>query len=54
MNQTAMLRRFFTVCAAVAAIVLGLVVIVGQPTNTLDLLGGMGIASGAGLLALLV
>jgi hypothetical protein len=49
-----MLRRFFTVCAAVAAIVLGVVVLVGAPTNSLDLLAGCGIAAGAGLLALLI
>ena len=54
MTSATMLRRFFTVAAAVAAIVLGTVVLVGTPTNSLDLLAGAGIASGSGLLALLL
>jgi hypothetical protein len=54
MGDTVMLRRFLVVCAAVAAIVLGVVVLVGAPTNSLDLLAGAGIASGAGLLVLLI
>jgi len=48
------LRKFFVVLAAVAALVLGVVCIVGNPTNVTDLLAGAVIAAGAGLLALLV
>ena len=54
MTNAAMLRRFFAVVAALAAMVLGLVVIIGEPTNSLDLLGGIGVASGAGALVLLL
>ena len=54
MTQTAMLRRFFVVLAGVAALVLALVVIIGKPDNTVDLLAGGIIAAGAGLLALLL
>ena len=54
MPQAVMLRRFFVVMAAVAALVLGLVVLIGAPTNTADLLAGGIIAAGAGLLALLL
>jgi hypothetical protein len=49
-----MLRRFFVVCAVVAALVLALVVLIGKPDDTLDLLAGGIIAAGAGLLALLI
>jgi hypothetical protein len=54
MTQADTLRKFFVVCAAVAAIVLGVVVLVGTPDNAPDLLAGAGIAAGAGLLALLL
>ena len=54
MNDTVMLRKFFVVCAAVASIVLGVVVLVGLPDNSVDLLAGMGIAAGSGLLVLLL
>jgi hypothetical protein len=55
MTSAAMLRRFFVVAAGVAALVLGLVVLIGTPdANTVDLLAGGIIAAGAGLLALLI
>lgn len=54
MDNTLMLRRFFVICAAVAAIVLAVVVLVGSPTNSLDLLAGAAIAAGAGLVVLLL
>ena len=52
--DTALFRRLFVVCAAVAAIVLGVVVLVGNPATPADLLAGAVIAAGAGLLALLL
>jgi hypothetical protein len=53
-DQQAMIRRFFVVCAAIAALVLGIVVLAAKPDNTVDLLSGGIIAAGAGLLALLL
>jgi hypothetical protein len=48
------LRTLLVICAAVAAIVLALVVLIGNPSDPQDLLAGAGIASGAGLLGLAV
>jgi hypothetical protein len=53
-TQAQVLRRFFVVCAAIAAVVLALVVLIGKPDNTVELLAGGIIAAGAGLLALLI
>jgi hypothetical protein len=55
MTDTAMLKKFFVICAGIAAIVLGVVVLVGTPdADTVDLLAGAGVAAGAGLLVLLL
>lgn len=52
--STDLLRRALVLAAAVAAIVLALVVLIGTPSNPFDLLAGAGIAAGAGLAALLL
>lgn len=49
-----LIRRALVLAAAIAAIVLGLVVIISTPTNAADLLAGAAMAAGAGLAALLL
>ncbi len=46
----AALKRFLIVAAAIAAVVLALVVLVGHPTDPQDLLAGGVMAAGIGLL----
>jgi hypothetical protein len=52
--DTPLLRRVLVLAAAIAAIVLALVVLIGKPDNAADLLAGAGIAAGAGLAFLLL
>lgn len=47
-------RRFLVVLAAIAAIVLAIVVLVGTTTNPINLLAGMGIALAVAVLALVL
>jgi hypothetical protein len=42
---------YVVIGAAIAAIVLALVVLIGHPNNEVDLLAGAGLAAGVGLLA---
>jgi hypothetical protein len=52
--DTRLFRRVLVLAAAIAAIVLALVVLIGKPDNPADLLAGASIAAGAGLAALLL
>jgi hypothetical protein len=49
-----LVRRLVVLAAAIAAIVLALVVLIGSPSHPLDLLAGAAMAAGAGLAALLL
>lgn len=48
------LRRVLAILAAVAAVVLGIVVLVAHPADTANLLAGGAMAAGAGVLVLAV
>jgi hypothetical protein len=52
--MTATARALLVVLAAVAALVLGIVVLVSHPTNEIDLLAGGVIAVGVGLVVSVV